>query len=441
MRPIVVGICAGLRSIPAILWVAAFLLLPAVLWAPGAVAATYVVHADGTGDFPTIQAAIDAASDTDVIELTDGTFRGPGNRDVDCLHKAITVRSQSGDPGVCVLDAEGSAGEPHGGFRLVGIRPPGATLAGITVADCWTDAPDGGSAIRCDSSSALTVVDCVISENHGSAIYGGNQSTLNLDRCQLRMNSSGFRGGAILCLSATLEADGCDFTVNTAPAGGAVCSTYSSLNLTNCTFVGNTAGVSAAVDCTDNSQLHATDCLFSWNEATDHNGIVSLFLVSAGTLERCTFFGNNSRDFVLYSEKISRTRLTSCTFSGNQADVCVVLAGSTEVVFENTIIAWNAPGPAVHSVVGAANLSCCDLYGNQGGDWTGDIAGQLGLRGNIALDPQFCNAGAGDLNLHEGSPCAPEHNPECGLIGAWPVACGATPVRETTWGRLKAGFR
>ena len=42
-----------------------------------AIATTYVVP----GDFSTIQAAIDAASDGDIIELLDGTFMGYGNRD------------------------------------------------------------------------------------------------------------------------------------------------------------------------------------------------------------------------------------------------------------------------------------------------------------------------------------------------------------------------
>jgi pectin methylesterase-like acyl-CoA thioesterase len=55
-------------------------------------ASVYVVRPDGSGDFPTIQAAIDAAIDGDTVELADGTFRGDGNRDPDYLGKAITVR-------------------------------------------------------------------------------------------------------------------------------------------------------------------------------------------------------------------------------------------------------------------------------------------------------------------------------------------------------------
>ena len=56
-----------------------------------AMADEYVVLPDGTGDFPTIQAAIAAVADGDVILLAAGTFTGEGNRDLDFLGKGITV--------------------------------------------------------------------------------------------------------------------------------------------------------------------------------------------------------------------------------------------------------------------------------------------------------------------------------------------------------------
>ena len=80
----------------------------------------------------------------------------------------------------------------------------------------------------------------------------------------------------------------------------------------------------------------------------------------------------------------------------------------------------------LHGSAGTASLSCCDIYGNAGGDWVGAIAEQLGINGNICLDPLFCDPTALDLTLHADSPCAAENNPECGLIGAWPEGCGLT---------------
>jgi hypothetical protein len=62
-----------------------------------------VVHADGSGNYPTIQAAIDAPGGAVIVELTDGGFIGVGNREVDFRDKAITVRSQSEDPTECYI--------------------------------------------------------------------------------------------------------------------------------------------------------------------------------------------------------------------------------------------------------------------------------------------------------------------------------------------------
>lgn len=70
-------------------------------------------------------------------------------------------------------------------------------------------------------------------------------------------------------------------------------------------------------------------------------------------------------------------------------------------------------------------ITCTDIYGNEGGDWTGDLAGYLGVNGNISMDPLFCDPEAGVLTLRADSPCAPLHDPECGRIGAWPVGCYA----------------
>jgi len=64
------------------------------------------------------------------------------------------------------------------------------------------------------------------------------------------------------------------------------------------------------------------------------------------------------------------------------------------------------------------------VYGNAGGDWTGCIADQYGINGNISEDPLFCDAENGDFTIRDDySPCAPANNPECGLIGALGVDC------------------
>ncbi|MCK4305958.1 MAG: hypothetical protein KAY24_17095 [Candidatus Eisenbacteria sp.] len=60
-----------MRYLILISWIALSLAKPA--------AETYLVNPEGTGDFPTIPAAIDAVVDGDVIDLTDGMFTGAGH--------------------------------------------------------------------------------------------------------------------------------------------------------------------------------------------------------------------------------------------------------------------------------------------------------------------------------------------------------------------------
>lgn len=131
-----------------------------------ALATTYVVNPNGTGDFPTIQAAIDGAIDGDIIEFTDGTFTGDGNRDIDWGHNTITVRSQSGNALACVIDCQGSAAEPHRGFICSEEEAYNSLLQGISIINGYADR--GGAILFWE---AIQVENCVFSNN--TATDGG----------------------------------------------------------------------------------------------------------------------------------------------------------------------------------------------------------------------------------------------------------------------------
>jgi hypothetical protein len=156
-------------------------------------ATTYLVKPDGSGDFPTIHAALDAASGGDTIVLTDGTFRGEGNRDLRFDNKDLTIRSQSGDPRLCIIDCESSVGDSHYGFDLW-MQTSATIIQGLTVAngrrtlggaiyftyaapiiqDCifqHNTASAGGGAVDCDLASAPTFIRCTFWAN--SAQWGG----------------------------------------------------------------------------------------------------------------------------------------------------------------------------------------------------------------------------------------------------------------------------
>ena len=312
---------------------------------------TYVVNPEGTGDFPTIQAAIAGVQHGDVIELTDGTFTGDGNRDMDYLGKAITIRSQSGNPQACIIDCAGSRGDPHRGFSFVSDEGPESVLEGVTIANGYLPPPGWGAGVE-GSGSSPTLINCIFSDN------------------------SAYEGG------------GANFTSASHPT------------FIGCLFSGNSATAGGGVAVASGSSATLTDCTFSGNSAVAFGGGLS-FVWSLGTVVGCTFHGNGAPE-------------GSGVHSG--------YGSALEV--QNCIVAFSTQGPGVGcgSFV-IPTLTCCDIYGNAGGDWVGDIADQYGVNGNICEDPLFCDPENGDFTITSDSPCAPDYNPECGLIGAWPAEC------------------
>ncbi len=80
----------------------------------------------------------------------------------------------------------------------------------------------------------------------------------------------------------------------------------------------------------------------------------------------------------------------------------------------------NTGSEAIYCDGGAFSVTCSNVFGNPAGDWTGCIAGQLGVNGNISVDPMLCDAAGGDFHLSSLSPCL---YAECGVMGALGQGC------------------
>jgi hypothetical protein len=416
----------------------AVLALGAVLFGHAAAFATsYVVRPDGTGDFPTIQAAIDAAVTGDVVELADGTFAGVGNRDLDFVGKAITVRSASGDPESCILDCGGSATEPHRAFRFHNGETSAAEVTGLTITGGHVEQEPWGGAMLCELQAAPTIRSCVFRGNRDCALVCLTGSGVSLLDCDFRENY-GHVHGAVYAYFATLSMTRCRFIENrTDELGGGLYSYGTATTLRECVFTGNTAVGSGAVELIVSDGCLVEDCLFEGNSAENEGAMLVFF--SEASIERCTFVRNRAvhQGAALGTGKSSRATLTNCTFWNNPAPWGSLILSDGGAVLANCVITANPDGPSMY-VDGAAALSCCDIWGNSGGDWVPGIAEQYGVDGNLSADPLFCDPENGDFRLQPGSPCEP--GSECGLIGAWPVGCGGTPAERTTWGGLKALF-
>ncbi|MFB3908853.1 MAG: hypothetical protein ACE15D_10660 [Candidatus Eisenbacteria bacterium] len=388
----------------AFLFLGAFLLLGASLLlgaVPAAFGVVRTVYPDGSGEYPTIQAAVDASVDGDVIELAPGTFTGAGNRDVEVPARSLTIRSQSGDPDACVVDCE------HAGraFSFV-ARAAGQALEGITITGGLTT-EGGGGALRLNSG--VTVSDCVFQGNHTE--YGGGAVVVDevapvFLRCRFLDNSAQYAGGAL--------------------AGGGTAPQQTSPVFEDCQFVGNVAadfgGGAVFLEAVALRDATFRGCTFARNSA-QRGGALLLYGFSP-LLESCTFVHNAAS---------GGGGVVECVFSGYWP---------ASPTITNTILAFSTVGAAVTCSAGSQpTLLCSDVYGNAGGDWVGCIQDQAGEEGNISEDPLFCGDEEDDYTIASGSPCAPQHDPDCGLIGAWPVGCdGPVPVVVTSWGRIKRGY-
>ncbi len=358
---------------------------------------TYLVCPDGSGDFTTIQDAIDAADSWDVIELCDDTFTGNGNRDINYRGKSITVRSQSGDPTGCIVDCGGTETDPHRGFHFHSGEGPEAVLEGVTIRNGHLSGEqvlEDGGGVWCEGSSSPSIVSCIIS---------GNRAVV---------------GAGLFC---------CD---------------SSSPTLQSCGFVGNECqglpggGAGGGIACSHSSSVVLLDCALLDNNAYRAGG---LYLMNSATavLSRCTLVDNAG---ALYGGGIgcldsTFLQLSNCTLvrnhsgAGHGSGIAFWSDGSATI--ENTIIASNLYGVWFEGV--ETTFSCCDIYGNDGGDWVESIADQYGVRGNFSEDPLFCDADDNDFTLHRDSPCMPDNHPDdfnCGLIGAHPIGCPTSNVDD-----------
>ncbi len=165
--------------------------------------------------------------------------------------------------------------------------------------------------------------------------------------------------------------------------------TLRNLHIVGCTAVGG-GGITVRNGVGTTSM---TDLVLAGNSASSGGGIYSS---SADlVLVRLTFVGNSAYSYG-----------AALRISG----------GSLQLA--NSIIAYSTGKPAVDGSVSAVNFTCCDFYYNQAGDFADTGLAVIGQGGNIAVDPVFCDAAAGDYGLHAVSPCLPGGN-DCGeRIGA-----------------------
>jgi len=386
-----------------------------------------LVKADGSGDYPTIQAAIDSVPTGYIIELDDGTYTGVGNRDLTFRGKELTLRSLNDNPDLCIIDCQGLSR----GITFDSNEGQGSILQGITIIDGYASgaSPDdlGGAVYLCGTCPIIANCKCLDSEAVGDG--GGvccDSASVTLIDCVIDGNTSGGAGGGIrIAGTSSPEILGTAIRANVADhsGGGVAVLAPAEATFDECEIAGNSTETSP----------------------TNEQGGGGLLAASPVTITTCAFHGNRSAGhggglhILLHAG--SEPVIEECTVAGNAADSTgggIYYAGTSSPLIEESIIWANCAAVAGNNVyLGDWNpdmrFGCCDVDTTQ-------IEGPgtfQWLWSNIVEVPGFCDpvdcTGAptvlGDYHLKDVSPCADANAPPvCGLIGALDVGCTSAIV-------------
>ena len=408
-------------------------------------------------DFGTIQAAIDAAADGDVIEVGPGVYSGPGNRDIQFRGKAITVRGIAG-PENTIIDCGGATEGGHRGFYFHEAEGTDSVLSGFTVQSGrvlgsevppdplrWT--PSGahpiGGGIYCEFSSP-TIVDCIV--QYCGAELGGGIGAVGaapqIAECVIRecdaggfgLAESGGRGGAIGLLGCSnVTITNCVLRDNLGyynSFGAGLYAQRSVVIVANCTLAANSApsvrggGAYCAGAGTD---VTFRNCVFSLNQADTGAGVYGEWVLDAS---------------LPASVRTQRARVSviNCTIARNELAWLGAVAGyaagiqaaDIELVVTGSIL-WHNTGAALAVTGYGAASADRVVYSDVEGGWPG--------RGNLNVDPLFADAASEDYHLRSNygrydplrggwindpdhSPCVDAGDPTAS-IGEEPVPNGA----------------
>lgn len=184
--------------------------------------------------------------------------------------------------------------------------------------------------------------------------------------------------------------------------GSAVFTYTGSPTITDCTFRDNFDDAGAGLYAYYSSPI-VTYCLFYANTASAYGGGAYLGAGSHSDFKHCTFVYNSAK----YGAGIN------------------INAGGGSVILNNCLITNSSGGGAVYyESAEGLTIGCCNIYGNNGGDWTGVIESDLGINNNISTNPYYCADASGNFYLTANSPCA--QGETCtGHIGRYNIGCSA----------------
>ena len=420
------------------------MLLSLLISIHGASAATLNVPAQ----FGTIQSAVNAANNGDVVLIADGTYIGNGNRDIDFGGKNLTVTSQNG-PSRAIINCQGSASATHRGFYLHSGET-NAVIRGLTIENGYemgnggdiTGKGSGGGIL--DFNVGVTVQDCIIQDNvagGGGGIANANEGSdlITVTHCAFAGNvaTAGTAGGGILndmTGSGAMIVTACTLTNNIAGAGGFGAGGgiadadlgSGAITVSGCTLTGNSGPSAEGGGIFNTNQgtgpITVADCTLAANTVGLTGSGVLTFGIGGGiantvddsgsiTVIDCTLIGNTAlntgggiSNYNDNSTSSGSINITGCTLTLNAAQSGSGIYSDDNYTDETTTltsdILYGDSGDEIGNSSSPldATAANCDVQGDF-------PAGANDGGGNLSADPLFVNAAAGDYHLRLKSPC------------------------------------
>jgi predicted outer membrane repeat protein len=414
-----------------------------VVFSTGAQGSTWHVDGSGGGDFLTIQSAIVSATSGDEIVVSPGTY----TENIDYVGKNVRIFSSGG---ALVTRIDGGGVTSCVTFRSG--ESSSATLEGFTLthgAGQLYESVILGGAVFCLQSSP-SIRGCVFTENastYAAGIYV-DYANPEIADCSFTHNTAQTYGGAIAGPDAIPWIHGCLFEYNYAGTGDGTIHLALNSVIENCIFRYNEARAGAAINSGGfGADFVIRDCIFIGNRAHGIHGGAIRVHEAAPSISRCLFIENYAQEDggAIVAIDGATPTIESCTFDRN---TCVRYGGTiaswdgSYLTFSNNIVVGTVHGGGVFCSGASGEFSCNDVWGNGGGNYTGDCPDPIGTQHNISVDPLFCDRVGGNYTLESLSPCAPPNQPVCGLIGVYGVGCTPpTPTQNLTWGGLKGLYR
>ena len=409
-------------------------------------------------EYPTIQAAVDACVDGDVVTLADGTYVGIGNRDIDVSGKQIAIRSVS-TPEQCVIDCEGAGrgflfetGETRetvlqgitiqnghaiygGGIYVDNDSAP--TIDGCVIRDCF--AYDGGGIFigRFGSAwAAPRIVNSTITNNealwYGGGVCANSQGYAEIHHSSIQGNSARWGGGGI-CINISLGVRFCDIADNvcegagsSSHGGGIFVQDVPSSTLTHCTLRNNRADARGG-GVYSRGNIWVSHCVVAGNLA-GYGGGLAVASFDVAKVSNCLVVSNTAREhggaFAIYDGDAGDAELTvvGCTIASNRAvwDQDLLyregFAGDDPRPEVMSCIFWDYSQSDVQMIL---NYCLCDVGCDFGTNMEGDA---------LFLDPNGPDGDAttwddNDYHLQAGSPAIDHGQPALDCSGWWWDRC------------------